>query len=164
MMALLDTWALAFSRWCNFCRPGSPAAHCSAPARRLALTAASEPSAGAEDLARRLIAAGEFAQYQQVVASYTHEHPLGDLQFVRALGRASCGVRKSGTDIRLVADSVGTIAEGDGGGFRSHYSRARRSPCRTIWKTELALREAGYRDDIRAALSQLDERLPNYPQ
>src|SRR5258708_39064763 len=30
----------------------------------------------------------------------------------------------------------------------------------TIWRTELALREAGYsRSDIRAALSQLDERL-----
>jgi len=157
MMALLDTWALA-SQMQQFLSPGQPGGALLGSRQEVALTAASELEAGAEDLARRLIAAREFAQYQQFVASYTREHPLRDLQFVRA-SVVQLWSQKSGADSRLV-DSVGTIAEA----MEDVSDRTRLASesltLQTIWRTELALREAGYsRSDIRAALSQLDERL-----
>src|SRR5882762_2635577 len=80
MMALLDTWALA-SQMQQFLSPGQPGGALLGSRQEVALTAASELEAGAEELARRLIAASELAQYQQFVASYTREHPLRDLQF-----------------------------------------------------------------------------------
>ena len=157
MMALLDTWALA-SQMHQFLSPGQPGGALLGSRQEVALTAASELEAGAEDLARRLIAAREFAQYQQFVANYTREHPLRDLQFVRA-SVVQLWSQKSGADSRLV-DSVGTIAEA----MEDVSDRTRLASesltLQTIWRTELALREAGYsRSDIRAALSQLDERL-----
>jgi hypothetical protein len=157
MMALLDTWALA-AQMQQFLSPGQPGGALLGSRQEVALTAASELSAGAEDLARRLIAASEFAQYQQFVASYTREHPLRDLQFVRA-SVVQLWSQKSGADSRLV-DSVGTIAEA----MEDVSDRTRLASesltLQTIWRTELALREAGYsRSDIRAALERLDQRL-----
>jgi hypothetical protein len=157
MMALLDTWTLA-SQMQQFLSPGQPGGALFGSRQELALTAASELDAGAEDLARGLIAAGEFAQYQQFVASYTREHPLRDLQFVRA-SVVQLWSQKSGVDSRLV-DSVGTIAEAMEDVSDRTRIASEALTLQTIWRTELALREAGYsRSDVRAALSQLDERL-----
>jgi len=157
MMALLDTWALA-SQMQQFLSPGQPGGALLGSRQEVALTAASELSAGAEDLARRLIAAGEFAQYQQFVASYTREHPLRDLQFVRA-SVVQLWSQKSGADSSLV-DSVGTIAEAMEDVSDRTRIASEALTLQTIWRTELALRESGYsRSDIRAALEQLDERL-----
>jgi hypothetical protein len=157
MMALLDTWALA-SQMQQFLSPGQPGGALLGSHREVALTAASELDEGAQELARRLIAPGEFAQYQQFVASYTREHPLRDLQFVRA-SVVELWSQKSGADSRLV-DSVGTIPEA----MEDVSDRTRIATealtLQTIWRTELALREAGYsRSDIRGAIRQLDERL-----
>ena len=152
MMALLDTWALT-SQMRQFLSPGQPGGALLGSHQEAALTAASELDAGAEELARRLIAPGEFAQYQQFVASYTHEHPLRDLQFVRA-SVVELWSQKRGAGSRLV-DSIGMedISE------RTRIA-SEALTLQTIWRTELALRESGFsRSDLRAALSQLDERL-----
>jgi len=157
MMALLDTWALT-SQMQQFLSPGAPGGALLGSRQELALTAASELEAGAEELAHRLIAAGEFARYQQFVASYTREHPLRDLQFVRA-SVVQLWSQKSGADSRLV-DSVGTIAEAMEDVSDRTRIASEALTLQTIWRTELALREAGYsRSDVRAALGQLDERL-----
>src|SRR2546421_9583662 len=108
MMALLDTWALT-SQMQQFLAPGAPGGALLGCRQELALTAASELEAGAGELAHRLIAGGGFARYQQFVASYTREHPLRDLQFVRA-SVVQLWSQKSGAGSRLV-DSVGTVAE-----------------------------------------------------
>jgi len=83
MMALLDIWALA-SQMQQFLSPGRAGGTLFGSRQEAALTVASELDEGAQDLARRLIAPGEFAQYQQFVATYTREHPLRNLEFVRA--------------------------------------------------------------------------------
>jgi len=157
MTALLDTWALT-SQMRQFLSPGQPGGALLGSHQEAALTVASELDAGAEDLARRLIPAGEFAQYQQFVASYTHEHPLRDLQFVRA-SVVELWSQKRGAGSRLV-DSIGTIPEAmEDVSDRTRIASEALS-LQTIWRTELALRESGYSGgDLRAALTQLDQRL-----
>jgi hypothetical protein len=157
MMALLDTWALA-SQMQQLLSQGRAGGALFGSHQEAALTVASELDEGAQDLARRLIAPGEFGQYQQFVATYTREHPLGNLEFVRA-SVVELWSQKSGAGARLV-DSIGTIPEAmeDVSDRMKIASDALTS--QTLWRTELALRESGYsRSDIRAALRQLDERL-----
>jgi len=157
MMALLDSWALA-SQMQQFLSPGQPGGALLGSHQQAALTVASELDEGAEELARRLIAPGELAQYQQFVATYTHEHPLRDLQFVRA-SVIELWSQKSGAGARLV-DSLGTIPEAMEDVSDRTRIASEALTLQTIWRTELALRESGYsRSDMRAALGQLDERL-----
>jgi len=157
MMALLDSWALA-SQMQQFLSPGQPGGALLGSHQEAALTVASELDEGAQELARRLIAPGELAQYQQFVATYTHEHPLRDLQFVRA-SVIELWSQKSGAGARLV-DSLGTIPEAMEDVSDRTRIASEALTLQTIWRTELALRESGYsRSDMRAALGQLDERL-----
>jgi len=156
MMALLDSWALA-SQMQQFLSPGQPGGALLGSHQEAALTVASELDEGAQELARRLIAPGEFARYQQFVASYAHEQPLRDLQFVRA-SVVELWSQKSGAG-RLV-DSLGTIPEAMEDVSDRTRIASEALTLQTIWRTELALRESGYsRSDMRAALGQLDERL-----
>ena len=157
MMALLDTWALA-SQMQQFLSPGRAGAALFGSHQEAALTAASELDEGAEALARRLIAPGEFGQYQQFVATYTREHPLKNLQFVRA-SVVELWSQSTGTGTKLV-DSIGTIPEAMEDVSDRTRIASEALTLQTIWRTELALRESGYsQSDIRAALKQLDERL-----
>jgi len=157
MMALLDSWALA-SQMQQFLSPGRAGGALFGSRQEIALTAASELDEGAEDLARRLIAPGEFGQYQQFVATYTREHPLRNLEFVRA-SVVELWSQRSGAGARLV-DSIGTIPEAMEDVSDRMKIASDALTLQTIWRTELALRESGYsRSDIRAALRQLDERL-----
>ncbi len=157
MMALLDTWALA-SQMQQFLSPGRAGGALFGSRQEVALTAASELAEGAQDLAHRLIAPGELGQYQQFVATYTREHPLKNLQFVRA-SVVELWSQRSGAGARLV-DSIGTIAEAMEDVSDRTRIASEALTLQTIWRTELALRESGYsRSDIRAALRQLDERL-----
>lgn len=157
MMALLDTWALA-SQMQQFLSQGRPGGALFGSHQEVALTAASELDEGAQDLARRLIAPGEFGQYQQFVASYTREHPLGNLAFVRA-SVVELWSQRTGAGTRLV-DSIGTIPEAMEDVSERIKITSDALALQTIWRTELVLRESGYsQHDIRAALRQLDERL-----
>jgi len=159
MMALLDTWALA-SQMQQFLSQGRPGGALFGSRQEVALTAASELDEGAQDLARRLIAPGEFGQYQQFVASYTREHPLRNLGFVRASVVELWSQRTgAGAGTRLV-DSIGTIPEAMEDVSERIKITSDALALQTIWRTELVLRESGYsQSDIRAALRQLDERL-----
>jgi DNA-binding transcriptional MerR regulator len=157
MMALLDTWALA-SQMQQFLSQGRAGGALFGSHQEAALTVASELDGGAQNLARRLIAPGEFEQYQQFVATYTSEHPLTSLEFVRA-SVVELWSQRSGAGARLV-DSIGTIPEAMEDVSERTRIASEALTLQTIWRTELALREAGYaRSDIRAALKQLDERL-----
>jgi len=157
MMALLDTWALA-SQMQQFLSPGRAGATLFGSRQEAALTVASELDEGAQDLARRLIAPGEFAQYQQFVATYTREHPLRNLEFVRA-SVVELWSQRTGAGARLV-DSIGTIPEAMEDVSERIKITSDALGLQTIWRTELVLRESGYSPtDIRAALRHLDERL-----
>ena len=157
MMALLDTWALA-SQMQQFLSPGRAGGTLFGSRQEAALTVASELDEGAQDLARRLIAPGEFAQYQQFVATYTREHPLRNLEFVRA-SVVELWSHRSGAGARLV-DSIGTIPEAMEDVSERIKITSDALGLQTIWRTELVLRESGYSPtDVRAALRQLDERL-----
>jgi DNA-binding transcriptional MerR regulator len=157
MMALLDTWALA-SQMQQLLSPGGAGGALFGSHQEVALTAASELDEGAQNLARRLIAPGEFAQYQQFVATYTREHPLRNLQFVRA-SVVELWSQRSGAGTRLV-DSIGTIPEAMEDVSERTRIASEALTLQTIWRTELALRESGFsQSEIRAALRQLDERL-----
>jgi DNA-binding transcriptional MerR regulator len=157
MMALLDTWALA-SQMQQFLSPGRPGGALFGSRQELALTAASELDEAAEDLARRLLAAGEFAQYQQFVATYAREHPLRNLAFVRT-SVVELWSQRTAAGVRLV-DSIGTIPEAMEDVSERIKITSDALALQTIWRTELVLRESGYsQSDIRAALRQLDERL-----
>ena len=157
MMALLDTWALA-SQMQQFLSQGRAGGALFGSRQEAALTVASELDEAAQDLARRLIAPGEFGQYQQFVETYTREHPLGNLEFVRA-SVVELWSQKNGAGARLV-DSTGTIPEAMEDVSDRMKIASDALTLQTIWRTELALRESGYsRNDIRAALKGLDERL-----
>jgi hypothetical protein len=157
MMALLDTWALA-SQMQQFLSPGRAGGTLFGSRQEAALTVASELDEGAQDLARRLIAPGEFAQYQQFVATYTREHPLRNLEFVRA-SVVELWSQRTGAGARLV-DSIGTIPEAMEDVSERIKITSDALALQTMWRTELVLRESGYSPtDVRAALRQLDERL-----
>ena len=157
MMALLDTWALA-SQMQQFLSPGRPGGALFGSRQEVALTAASELDEGAQDLARRLIAAGEFGQYQQFVVTYTREHPLRNLAFVRT-SVVELWSHGAAAGSRLV-DSIGTIPEAMEDVSERIKITSDALALQTIWRTELVLRESGYsQSEIRAALRQLDERL-----
>jgi hypothetical protein len=157
MMALLDTWALA-SQMQQFLSPGRPGGALFGSRQELALTAASELDEAAQDLARRLLAAGEFTQYQQFVATYAREHPLRNLAFVRT-SVVELWSQRTAAGVRLV-DSIGTIPEAMEDVSERIKITSDALALQTIWRTELVLRESGYsQSDVRAALRQLDERL-----
>jgi hypothetical protein len=157
MMALLDTWALA-SQMQQFLSPGRAGGALFGAHQEAVLTVASELDEGAQDLAHRLIAPGDLGQYQQFVATYAREHPLRNLEFVRA-SVVELWSQRSGAGARLV-DSIGTIPEAMEDVSDRMKIASDALTLQTIWRTELALRESGYsRSNIRAALRELDQRL-----
>jgi hypothetical protein len=162
MMSLLDTWALA-AQMRAFLSHGQAGGELFGSHQETAVTVAAELDKEAEALARRLTASGEFGEYQRFIDVYTREHPLTSLEFVR-LSVVELWSEAHGGGARLV-DSMGTITEA----MTDFSDRLKMSSDalaqQTLWRTELALREAGYSgNDIRAALRQLDERLAKASQ
>jgi hypothetical protein len=157
MMSLLDTWALAVQMQ-TFTAQGAPGgalfgAHAQA-VREVSDNYASE----AEALARRLLAAKDFATYQAFVEKYVREHPLADLTFARP-SVVALWSRKQGGDNKLV-DSLGTIPEAMADAADRMEIYGDTVPAQVMHKTELALREAGYtRGDMQSAIRQMNERL-----
>jgi hypothetical protein len=162
MMSLLDTWALA-AQMRAFLSHGQAGGELFGSHQETAVTVAAELDKEAEALARRLTASGEFGEYQRFIDAYTREHPLTSLEFVRP-SVVELWSEAHGGGARLV-DSMGTITEA----MTDFSDRLKMSSDalaqQTLWRTELALREAGYSgNDIRAALRQLDERLAKASQ
>jgi hypothetical protein len=157
MMSLLDTWTLALQMK-GFLSEGNAGAAIFGKHQGSALAVASELADGADALARTVIAPGEFEKYRKFAAQYTREHPLENLAFVRA-SVVDLWTRESGADVKLV-DAFGTIPEAmeDVGDRLKIYGDT--LPAETIWRSQLALHEAGYSSgDLRTALSRLDTRL-----
>ena len=157
MMSLLDTWALA-AQMRAFLSHGQAGGELFGSHQETAVAVAVELDGEAQALARRLTASGEFSEYQRFVDAYTREHPLTNLEFVRP-SVVELWSEAHGGGARLV-DSMGTITEA----MTDFSDRLKMSSdalaLQTLWRTQLALREAGYSGtDIRAALRQLDERL-----
>src|SRR5205085_1766699 len=128
-----------------------------------AVALARELDEDAQALARRLTASNEFDEYQRFVDAYVRDQPLASLEFVRP-SVIELWSAAHGGGARLV-DSMGTIPEA----MTDVSDRLKMSSdalaLQTLWRTQLALREAGYSgDDIRAALRQLDERLATASQ
>jgi hypothetical protein len=156
MMALLDSWALA-GQMQAFLAAGSAGAALLGP-ENCAPGVASQLNSEAEELAARLIPAGEREPYRAFVAGYIREHPFASFDFVRP-SVVELWSRAAGADQRLV-DSLGTIPEA----MTDFSDRLKISSSeltqQTMWRTQLALRTSGYGGaDLRTALRQLDERL-----
>ena len=162
MMSLLDTWALT-AQMRAFLSPGQAGGELFGSHQEAALALAGELDKEAQALARRLTASNEFDEYQRFVDAYVRDQPLASLEFVRPSVLELWSAAHGG-GARLV-DSMGTIPEA----MTDVSDRLKMSSdalaLQTLWRTQLALREAGYSgDDIRAALRQLDERLATASQ
>jgi hypothetical protein len=162
MMSLLDTWALA-AQMRAFLSHGQAGGELFGSHQETAATVAAELDQEAEALARRLTTSGEFSGYQRFIDAYTREHPLTSLDFVRPSVIALWSEAHGG-GAKLI-DSMGTIPEAMTDFSDRLMMSSDALALQTLWRTELALREAGYSgNDIRATLRQLDERLAKASQ
>jgi hypothetical protein len=157
MMGWLDSWTLAVQMQA-FLSPNNPGQSLFGMRQADALAVANQLSGEAEALAQRIVAPPDFDRYQRFVDAYAQEHPLEDLEFVRA-SVVDLWSKQGNPDAKLI-DSMGTIPEAlaDVSSRLQMYSDT--LPSLNMWKTQLALQKAGFSSaDIRTALKQLDERL-----
>jgi hypothetical protein len=157
LMGLLDTWALAV-QMNAFLASGGAGSSVFGSRQATAQAVASKLSDSVGQLAAKLMTPAELTRYGGFVDGYVRDHPIENLEFVRA---SVVGVwsAQAGTDLKLV-DSLGTIPEAmaDVSDRLRLYGEA--VPAQAMWRTELALRESGYGgDDLQAALARLDQRL-----
>jgi hypothetical protein len=141
-----------------FLSPGQAGGELFGSHQETAISVADQLDGEAQGLARRLTASGEFGEYQRFVDTYTREHPLTSLEFFRP-SVVELWSQAHGGGAPLV-DSMGTIPQA----MTDFSDRLKMSSDalaqQTLWRTQLALREAGYSaSDVRTALRQLDERL-----
>jgi hypothetical protein len=157
MMSLLDTWALA-AQMKAFMGEGAAGGSLFGTHQQQVREVSGNFADDTEALARRLIAPGEFGEYQSFIHEYVRQHPLQGLSFTRASVIESWS-REKGGDPRLV-DSVGTIPQALTDVAERLQIYGDTVPTQALRTTQLALRGSGYsRRDVQAALMQLDERL-----
>ncbi|HEY4212517.1 MAG TPA: hypothetical protein VGM84_13640 [Steroidobacteraceae bacterium] len=157
MMSLLDTWALA-AQMRAFLSPGNAGGAVFSTQQKRAVAVATDLDEAAAALARRLISPDELPRYERFIEMYTREHPVENLDLVRA-PVVELWSQQAGTHIQLI-DSMGTIPEAMADISERLQIYNDTLPSQTVWKTQLALRESGYSGtDFRSALTQLDERL-----
>ncbi len=157
MMSLLDSWALGVQMQA-FAEEGGAGAALFGNHQQAVRDLSAAYATDTATLAQRLLAAREFAAYQQFIAQYARQHPLQDLSFARA-SVLELWSRDKGTDASLV-DALGTVpqAMADLADRAALYGNT--EPGQVLLSTRLALRDAGYSGgDVQAALRQLDERL-----
>lgn len=162
MMSLLDTWALT-RQMRAFLTPGEAGGELFGAQQAAALEAAGALDRDAQALAQRLTGPAQFGEYQRFVDSYSREHPLTSLEFVRA-SVIELWSEAHGGGARLI-DSTGTIPEA----MTDLSERLKMSSDalaqQTLWRTQLALREAGYTGgDVGAALRDLDASIAKASQ
>jgi len=157
MMSLLDTWALA-AQLNAFVAAGAPGGALFGAHQAAVREVSDKYLSDAAALARRLIAARELADYQKFVADYARDNPLQDLNFARP-SVIELWSRAQGADTRLV-DSLGTIPEAMADASDRLEIYGETVPSQVMWRTQLALREAGYSQaDLKSSLKDLDARL-----
>jgi hypothetical protein len=157
MMSWLDTWALA-SQMRAFLAPGGRGSTLFGAHQSSAFAVAEQLDAGALDLAQRVVEPGQFARYRAFVETYTREHPLENLDFVRP-SVVELWIKSTGSEVKLV-DSLGTLSEAMADASDRVKISTDAIAEQSMWRTELALRQSGYSaTDIRDALKQLDDRL-----
>jgi hypothetical protein len=157
MMSLLDSWALAVQMQA-FLADGAPGGALFGTHQDAVRAVTGGFASDAEALARRLLAAHEFADYQRFIVEYAREHPLQDLTFARA-SVIELWSRQKGAEVKLV-DSLGTLPEAMADAADRLQLYGDTVPAQLMRRTQLALRESGYsHSDIQASLRQLDERL-----
>jgi hypothetical protein len=161
MLSLLDTWALA-QQMHDFLVSGAgrslfgtqqPAAV------SLAVTLASE----AQDMARTLSTAAEFATEQHFIDGYATAHPITGLDFARA-SVVNLWVQQSGTQVKLI-DTLGTIPEAmsETGDLVRIYGDT--VPSQVLWRAQLAAQESGISSaELESALHELNERIAKLSQ
>jgi hypothetical protein len=157
MMTLLDTWALALQLQA-FTGEGGPGAALFGTHQRSLREVADNYADGAQRLARSLLTAQEFTEYQSFVSDYVRAHPLQDLRLERTSVTSEWS-RAKGAD-SSVLDEVGTIPQALADTTQRLQIYGDTLPLQSMRRTQLALREAGYSpDEVRAALARLDARL-----
>jgi hypothetical protein len=156
-MSLLDTWTFSLQMR-DYLAEDAPGGKLFGIQQEKAQAVAVGLAEDADALARKLIPANEFPRYNDFAQQYAREHPLQSLTFVRP-SVVALWSRDTGADVKLV-DTIGTIPEAMANASDTMKIYGENIPPLTMWKTELALREAGYsKGDIHAALAQLDQRL-----
>ena len=156
-MSLLDTWTFSLQMR-DYLAEGAPGGTLFGLQQEKAQAVAVGLAEDADALAQKLIPPQEYQRYNNFAQQYVREHPLQSLTFVRA-SVVALWSRDTGADVKLI-DTVGTIPEAMSNASDTMKIYGENIPPLTMWKTELALREAGYsKGDIHAALAQLDQRL-----
>lgn len=156
MLSLLDTWALALQVQAFVAEEGAGGAlfgtH-QAAVREVC----DEFAQGAQSVARRVLTAAEFDEYQRFVTAYARENPLRNLRFDRPSVIERWSREKGGA--RLV-DSLGTIPEAMEDTAQRLQIYGETMPVEAMRSAQLALNKSGYsHEDVQAALRRLDERL-----
>ena len=156
-MSLLDTWTFSLQMR-DYLAEGAPGGTLFGLQQEKAQAVAVGLAEDADALAQKLIPPKEYQRYSDFAQQYVREHPLQSLTFVRP-SVVALWSRDTGADVKLV-DTIGTIPEAMANASDTMKIYGENIPPLTMWKTELALREAGYsKGDIHAALAQLDQRL-----
>jgi hypothetical protein len=157
LLSLLDTWALA-QQLKAFVAPGGAGGTLFGTHQGTIREICDDYAADAEEISRSVLAKAEFQQYQQFVADYARQYPLRDLNFERA-SVIELWSREHANGSKLV-DSLGSIPEALADAAQRLQIYGETVPSEVMQETQLALRESGYsRDDLRAALARLDERM-----
>jgi hypothetical protein len=157
MMTLLDTWALALQLQA-FVAAGGPGAALFGTHQAAVREITANYADDAQKLARSLLSAKEFPEYQSFINDYVQAHPLQDLRFARTSVLTEW-TRAKGAESSLL-DEVGTIPQALADTTQRMQIYGDTVPLQSMRRTQLALREAGYSpDEVRAALARLDARL-----
>jgi hypothetical protein len=157
MMTLLDTWALALQLQA-FVAAGGPGAALFGTHQAAVREITANYADDAQKLARSLLSAKEFPEYQSFINDYVQAHPLQDLRFARTSVLTEW-TRAKGAESSLL-DEVGTIPQALADTTQRMQIYGDTLPLQSMRRTQLALREAGYApDEVRAALARLDARL-----
>jgi uncharacterized protein YaaW (UPF0174 family) len=156
-MSLLDSWALAVQMR-GFVAEGAPGGALFGTHQATVREISDAYADGTEALAKRLLSADEYNEYQSFVTAYARDYPLHDLSFDRP-SVVELWSRDKGGATKLV-DSLGTIPEAMEDTAQRLQIYGDTTPVEAMRTTQLAMLKAGYsRQQMQAALKQLDERL-----
>jgi hypothetical protein len=156
-MSLLDTWALAVQMEA-FVAEGAPGGALFGTHQATVRQISDAYADGTEALAKRMLSAADFNEYQSFVTAYARDYPLHDLSFDRP-SVVQLWSRAKGGDTKLV-DSMGTIPEAMEDTAQRLQIYGDTAPVQAVRATQLALLRAGYsRQEMQATIKQLDERL-----
>jgi hypothetical protein len=155
LLSLLDTWALA-AQMNAFVASGGAGSSLFGAHQSSVRALSAQLDSEATSLARRLLPAPEFAEYESFVASYVHDYPLESLRFTRASVEEVLSQR--GTEVKLT-EAFGTIPQAMADLADRVQIYGDTVPSQIAWQARLAVRESGYsQGDFEATLRKLNAR------